>query len=145
MGLTPPVFHHQPTLVLCNINELQVQAGGSSAWKPPPGPQAAVWGGLSEWSPRDDAGPKKRLRTETCFKINTRQKNCRISPCQSCLEGGGPLTEQRSSFPCAQGKPTFDLPALDLYMYIILHTHTQNQLVQHTTTTRHPSPLCTSV
>lgn len=31
MGLTPPVFHHQPTLVLCNIDELQVRPRCSAA------------------------------------------------------------------------------------------------------------------
>lgn len=73
-------------------------------------------------------GPQKEIKDrnvlENKYKAETRLKKWRISPCQSHVEGEGPLTEQKSIFLCAQGKPTFDLPVLDLYMYIT-HTHTQ--------------------
>lgn len=79
-------------------------------------------------------GPQKEIKDrnvlENKYKAETRLKKWRISPCQSHVEGEGPLTEQTSIFLCAQGKPTFDLPVLDLYMYIT-HTHRKSTSAAH--------------
>lgn len=124
-GLTPPVFHHQPTLVLCNIDERQVRAGFRlQRLKAPLLDPRLLCGECFSSGAHGTTGPppKKEIKDRNMFgnkyKAETQLEKWRISPSQSYLEGEAPQMEWKTS----------NFPALDLYMYILdTHTHTDTE------------------